>query len=919
MKAKTNQKPNKSSLYGYWGKANQGNGEGVGWHPVAYHCLDVGACAYVLLERYPQWLDKIVSISGIEQSKLKKWLVFLIVLHDIGKFADGFQQMPGNPFHLDAMVAYDQRHDTLGFALVSELLPSWLGRASENDLDSWMAMPWFAAITGHHGCPPKDFATRAIVQRHFPASVLRDVEAFVSATRDLLCPEGWMLPDPEMSPPEQQQQASWLVAGLTVLADWLGSNTQWFPYRLPDHPLPEYWSELAVPQAHRAVMESGMVGSKPAAELDFNKLFPALAHSPTPLQAWADSVDIVQGPQLFILEELTGSGKTEAALTLAGRLMEAGQASGVYFALPTMATADAMYGRIRKQGENGEMWRNFFADGDPSLVLAHSAAKTAHKLEILRAERDSGYGTGSEESSASQNSAAWLSDSRKKALLADFGVGTIDQALLAVLQLRHQSLRLLGLSSKMLVVDEVHACDCYMGELLGRLLQFHAALGGSAILLSATLPLEQRTKLLRHFAMGTGLDAPKPDDKNAYPLATHFYAGKLAEQQVQSRQAVSRSVFVDALSDEDAVFQRLYESIHKGGCTAWVRNTVADALDACHKWQDRYPDFPVTLFHARFALCDRLAIGASVGFRFGPESGAEERRAGIVIATQVVEQSLDVDFDYLVTDLAPIDLVIQRAGRLQRHKRDQHGNRAVRDGRCGARLGLFTPKPEADAPANWFKCFLPKAAAVYPDHGRLWLTAHWLEKGWFSLPDDARAMIEAVYGEDGYVATPEALKRSSDKKHGTCQSERNIARQNSLFFDYGYSSTGNNWPDEDIHSEIGTRLGEKTVRIRLAKLEGGRLIPWAMTGSNISWSLSELTVAWRLVAAESTRNTVLLEQARKDMADEGRYCVIIPLERGKREWRGWAANAQGKEIQVLYSATLGLRIEQGEATDESDL
>lgn len=919
MMAEMKRQPNKSSLYGYWGKANQENGEGVCWHPVAYHCLDVGACAYVLLDRYPQWLDKIASISEIEQSKLKKWLVFLIVLHDIGKFADGFQQMHGNPFHLDAKVAYDQHHDTLGFALVSELLPSWLGRASEYDFDSLMAMPWFAAVTGHHGRPPKDFATRAIVQRHFPANVLRDVEAFVSAIRDLLCPEGWMLPDPEMSPPEQQQQASWLVAGLTVLADWLGSNTRWFPYRLPDHPLPEYWRELAVPQAHRAVMESGMVGSKPAAELNFNKLFPALSHSPTPLQTWADSVDIVQGPQLFILEELTGAGKTEAALTLAGRLMAAGQTFGVYFALPTMATADAMYGRIRKQGENGEMWRNFFADGDPSLVLAHSAAKTAHKLEILRAERDSGYGTGSEEPSASQYSAAWLSDNRKKALLADFGVGTIDQALLAVLQLRHQSLRLLGLSSKMLVVDEVHACDCYMGELLGRLLQFHAALGGSAILLSATLPLEQRTKLLRHFAIGAGLDAPKPDDKNAYPLATHFHAGRLAEQQVQSRQDVSRSVFVDALSDEDAVFQRLYEIINKGGCAAWVRNTVADALDACHKWQDRYPDMPVTLFHARFALCDRLAIGSSVGFRFGPESGAEERRAGIVIATQVVEQSLDVDFDYLVTDLAPIDLVIQRAGRLQRHKRDQHGNRAEGDGRGGARLSLFTPKPEVDAPASWFKCFLPKAAAVYTDHGRLWLTARWLEKGWFRLPDDAREMIETVYGEDGYVATPEAFKKSSDKKHGACQSERYKARQNSLSFDYGYSSTGNNWPDEDVHAEIGTRLGEKTVRIRLAKLEGDRLIPWAMTGSNIDWSLSELTVAWRLVAAESTRNTVLLEHARKDMADEGRYCIIVPLERGNRDWRGWAANAQGKDIQVIYSATLGLRIEQGEATDESDL
>lgn len=906
-------------IFEYWGKADSKLPGEPKWHPLVYHSLDVAACGERLLECHPEWLGKLAALCGTEASTLKPWLVFLLALHDCGKFALGFQQLPGNPFESDTQVVYEPRHDTLGFSLLSEYLLAWLGRPTGDDWDS--LAPWLAAVTGHHGRPPKDMDhRRALVQRHFPAKVLKDVQAFVDTARQLLCPEGWSLPEPDVVPPEQQQQASWLVAGLAVLADWLGSNTAWFRYREAGESVPDYWRNVAQPRARQAVLESGLAGVHPMSGLCFANLFPHLEKSPTPLQAWADNVPIASGPQLFILEELTGAGKTEAALTLAGRLMAAGQARGVYFALPSMATADAMYGRIREGGDSHPLWQRFFVEGEPSLVLAHSAAKTASKLEALRMERDGGYGGKEREASASQSGAAWLADSRKKALLADFGVGTIDQALLGVLQLKHQSLRLLGLSGKVLLVDEVHACDCYMGELLGRLLYFHAALGGSAILLSATLPQAQRSQLLRHFSNGAGWQRTKQSISNEYPLATHCHAHDMTQSHVEARPEVSRSVFVDALHDEEAVFQRLFTTTHENGCAVWVRNTIADALEACRQWQTRYPDIPVTLFHARFALIDRLNIGDTVTRQFGPNSTADTRHGRLVIATQVVEQSLDVDFDDLVTDLAPIDLILQRAGRLQRHKRDRQGNRAEREGRGGASLGVYMPAPDADAPAGWFKRFLPKAAAVYSDHGRLWLTAHWLaEHGGFSLPKNARAMIEAVYGDESYAATPDGLKKSSDKKEGACQSERNMARQNSLSFDYGYSSTGNSWPDEDSYTEIGTRLGDKTVRVRLARRDGDRLTSWATTGSNIDWPLSELTVPWRLIAGEAERDSSLLEAARKNMMDEGKYCLIVALEQGEYDWQGWATGPEGKSIRVIYSETLGLRIEQGEARDESDL
>ena len=908
-------------IFRYWGKADPAYPREQKWHPLAYHCLDVAACGQELLRQQPAWLENLSRLAGIDVRILEPWLVFLLALHDLGKFSNSFQSLPRNPFGRTAQVAYDVRHDSLGYALVMECLPKWLGVPQLEQRGGGLLRLWAAAVTGHHGRPPKNQNLAALVMRQFPADpVLNDAEKFVLTVRHLLLPEGWEFPSHMEGQLDRYKRTSWLVAGLAVLADWLGSNTLWFKYREPDMDLEDYWRDVATPKAKDAVMESGLTGALPTGKAAFGTLFPHI-ESPTPLQVWASEVSIAPNPQLFVLEELTGGGKTEAALTLAARLMAAGRGRGVYFALPTMATADAMFDRIQKRQENDgkEVWQRFFASVAPSLVLAHSAAKIRQKLDTLQ-RRDAGYDHRNEEASASQHSSAWLADSRKKAFLADFGVGTIDQALLAVMPLRHQSLRLLGLSTKLLVVDEVHACDCYMGELLSRLLRFHAALGGSAILLSATLPLEQRARLLAAFAEGAGYTTTKPT-QTAYPLASYLHVAGLDEKPIEARKAASRKVSVEPLAGEHAVLQRLHATIARGGCAVWVRNTVADAVSAWTTWNSNYPDCPATLFHARFALCDRLDIGMRIHENFGPTSTAEARRGKLVIATQVVEQSLDVDFDDMVSDLAPIDLIVQRAGRLQRHKRDAQGNPSGREQRGGAQLGILMPEPTPDAGADWFKRLLSKAAKVYPDHGKLWLTAQWLVENnkSFDLSLQARDMIEKVYGAYGYKQTPVALQCVTDKAEGACKADQGIARSNVLTFNQGYDPTSNEWPDEDSYTDITTRLGEKTVRLRLAKMIGDSLTPWATTGSSLDWPLSELTVARYLIAKESPRHTTLLEQTRKNMIDEGRYCLIVPLADCGKDWRGWAMNAQDEEVRVIYSPVAGLSIEKGEAIDESDL
>lgn len=907
-------------LFRYWGKADPNYPGAQKWHPLAYHSLDVAACGQELLRQQPVWLENLSWLAGIDVRILEPWLVFLLAVHDLGKFSNGFQSLPRNPFGRTAQVAYDVRHDSLGYALVMECLPKWLGVPELEQRGGGLLRLWAAAVTGHHGRPPKNQNLAALVMRQFPADpVLNDAEEFVLAVRHLLLPEGWEFPSHTEGQLDRYKRTSWLVAGLAVLADWLGSNTLWFKYREPDMGLEDYWCDVATPKAKDAVKESGLASTLPTGEATFGTLFPHI-ESPTPLQVWASEVPIAPNPQLFVLEELTGGGKTETALTLAARLMAAGRGRGVYFALPTMATADAMFDRVQRRQENDgkEVWQRFFASVDPSLVLAHSAAKIRQKLDTLQ-RRDAGYDHRNEEASASQHSSAWLADSRKKAFLADFGVGTIDQALLAVMPLRHQSLRLLGLSTKVLVVDEVHACDCYMGELLSRLLRFHAALGGSAILLSATLPLEQRARLLAAFAEGAGYATTKPT-QTAYPLASHFHAAGFDEKPIEAREAVSRKVSVEPLSEEQEVLQRLHATIARGGCAVWVRNTVADAVSAWTTWNLNYLDCYATLFHARFALTDRLNIGKRIQENFGPDSTHETRRGKLVIATQVVEQSLDVDFDDMVSDLAPIDLIVQRAGRLQRHKRDPEGNPAKSEGRGNAILGVLMPEPIMEAEAAWFKRMLSKAAKVYPDHGKLWLTAQWLvENKAFDLALQARDMIEKVYGAYGYEQTPIALQCVTDKAEGACKADQGIARSNVLTFNQGYDPTSNEWPDEDSYTDITTRLGEKTVRLRLAKMIGDSLTPWATTGSSLDWPLSELTVARYLIAKESPRHTALLEQTRKNMIDEGRYCLIVPLADCGKDWRGWAMNAQDEEVRVIYSPVAGLSIEKGETIDESDL
>ncbi len=829
-----------SLFYHYWGKARAAGEEASLYHLLPYHCLDVAAMGCCLLSPESARCQRLSNQLEVPSEWLRTWFVFCLALHDLGKFSRAFQGLQtGLSDELVKPVKrmnYNQRHDSLGFALWRDKLASQLPQL-EPVLRS--LEPWLEIVTGHHGQPPLKSGIR--IAEYF---LDEDCEAALQFTQRLVA---LLLSDFDLQPltdkslRKRLKPVSWQLAGIAVLADWLGSNQADFPYHDKPVDIAEYWRRIALPSAEK-VMEKLPEPPHPRQFSNIEYLFPFI-NQPTPLQQFATKAPLNASPQLFILEDVTGAGKTEAALILAQRMMAQGRGNGLYIALPTMATANAMYERL------GQVYRKLYQpDSMPSLVLAHGARDLSQtfRQSVTVAEQtfqDHAYQQGDEEDlTATYYCNAWLADSRKKALLADVGVGTVDQALLAVLPARHQSLRLLGLDGKILLVDEVHAYDSYIHKLLDALLEAHARQGGSAVLLSATLPQKMRTELVAAFHRGLETDAPELKCANDYPLVTHTPAQDY-ETPVGTRQQLKRTVRVQALDNEQTVLAQIQTSIQKGQCVCWIRNTVKAARQSYQDCLDRGLDSGRThLFHSRFAVCDRQKIEERILNWFGKDSTPEQRQGRLLIATQVVEQSLDLDFDVLITDLAPIDLVIQRAGRLHRHVRDIEGKRLIQkdavDQRGEAVLFLHTPEPEDNAQADWLNKDQPGTQAVYPHLGQLWLTAKkLLEKTGFSMPGQARELIEYVYAGEAFY--PETLEQASWNAEGEQSSKKSLADMNALKLGKGYTRSSGDW-DEETH--ISTRLSEQeTVSVALAIESSGTLQPYAGPGST-GWALSTVNI-----------------------------------------------------------------------------
>lgn len=882
-------------LTAFWGKASPADDCALPIHPLPWHALDVAAAFEALIEAWPGTAGKLLAAFDAppdNRSDIVRTMTALVALHDIGKFAWAFQAKV--PDRLPAVFAIrakagPYRHD-LGGALLYDADPGLRAMLDALITDPIDATAVLDPIFFHHGRLRNAGYDLAAVFRSEGVAAAR---AFMAVVPSLF--GATALPRLRR---DAEHALSWRLAGLVALADWIGSNTRWFKYAAPDRTLAAYLTEIARPKAREAIREAGLLAAPPSAASGF-KALTGSPHPATSAQDWAETVVLAEGAGLYVLEDAMGSGKTEAALVLAHRLMQAGRGAGVFVALPTMATANALFDRLKA------VYRRLFAGPElPSLALAHSAASLhpgfCKALEIGSRE-DLGYGGDPGDETASAQCTRWIAEDRRRAFFADLGIGTVDQALMAVLPATHAPMRQLGLSRRILIIDEAHAYDAYMQEELATLLEFQAALGGSTIVLSATLPGSIKTKLAARFSTGlAGARRVSPPELvcRDYPLATAIGA-TMAETPLALRSDLARTIAVSRIDGPSAAFQRVVEHAAAGAAVVYIRNTVDDAITTVAALQG--DGIFAQLFHARFALGDRLAIERAVVDRFGRTSTPDERRGQVLVATQVVEQSLDIDFDAMLTDLAPIDLMIQRAGRLWRHNdRPRMVDRPV--------LEVVSPAPLEDPPSDWVGAMFPNAQWVYRDHALLWLSACDLfGRGALKVPDDLRPLVDGVYGPDAEARIPKGLTRHWQDAIGKAAAEAGHARQNVLKFRDGYRrGSAHVWQDD---LDIPTRLAEPTTTFRLAHWDGRTLRPWVEDADERrAWRLSELSVRTTQAAGRAPGSPAEDTATRLEKVWRRRHdgAVLLPLT--GPDYGVSLVDGRGRLVTARYDRATGLSI-----------
>ena len=657
-------------IFDYWGKADPNYLGEPKWHPLAYHSLDVAAVAAAWWDESPVVQRTfLASFDWPERAsnRLRAWVLFFVALHDLGKFDIRFQlkaleavaavwpELDPESHGLTVKEIKEFDHGWAGIAWANQEYRQWIGQDDAKCAvwDAWM--PWLAGVTGHHGdfCQPsKIFPAEAdtpVIEHDRSAR-----RTFVSELAGLfLTPEGLGLQD---LPPECPPSAQAWLAGFCSVCDWIGSNTEAFSYRHLGAALTDYFEARTGEVKSEGWLHRFGLLAEASAYGGVNALLnQGKGESPRGVQVLVD--DLPRAPGLTLIEAPTGSGKTEAALAYAWRLLAAGVADSIVFALPTQATANAMLTRAEAFAE-----RVF---GDANVVLAHGKRNFNKAFQRLA---DSGQRrTAQGKIEASIQCSAWLASSRKRVFLGQIGVCTVDQVLLSVLPVRHKFVRGFGLNKSVLIVDEVHAYDAYMHGLLGEVLRRQKATGGSAILLSATLHAGARAKLLEAWESIGADDAP-------YPALWHATQGAADCLTVPDDQCpIRREVKTECLKlpgafPDDVLLDRIVSAAESGALVAVVVNLVDDAQRLARLLRGR-ATLPVDVFHARYRFMDRQQKEQATLDHYGRNAQRDSGR--ILVATQVVEHSLDLDFDWMLTQICPVDLLFQRLGRLHRHQRDK--------------------------------------------------------------------------------------------------------------------------------------------------------------------------------------------------------------------------------------------------------
>lgn len=806
---------NDKSYFRYWGKAEKA---GPGYHLLPYHCLDVAAVGATWWDSSPVIRRSFCAQTLLPAEQVRAWVLFFIALHDYGKIDVRFQRRVKALWQLlypDAGTfgtlpserdCKEYYHGSAGLFWFRQDHGAMLEIESANGdtgfdfLDytdygcstRWQAWkPWLEAVCGHHGHIRK---AEDVGSLQLPVTCdlqlaqvdLQTRQSWFEALEQLfLRPVGLSVED---SPP----QCSPLVAGFCSVADWLGSRCDGENFSFSQHPteLKGYFDEKINNDAVRILELSGIIGQ--------SRLYKGVSallkddENPRSLQTIVNDLPLQSG--LTLIEAPTGSGKTEASLSYAWRLLGAGLAESIVFALPTQATANAMLDRLERIAP-------LLFEDHSNVILAHGSARFNEKFSAFKKAALDGY----EEDGWVQCS-QWLAESRKRAFLGQIGVCTVDQVLISVLPVKHRFVRGFGIGRSVLIVDEVHAYDSYMYGLLEEVLKQQKAAGGSALLLSATLPETQRRQLLQAW----GAEPVQMNDNAPYPLMT-WTAGESAdsfildESQLPPPLTVKLEPFITKnMLPDDNLIKQIIDAAEKGAQVAVVCNLVADAQQLAKRLRENTA-LPVDLFHARYCYKHRQEKELDAIKRFGLQGSREGGR--IMVATQVIEQSLDLDFDWLITQLCPVDLLFQRMGRLHRHSRS------------------FRP-PGFEQPIC--TVLMPNGhdyglhGVIYANTRALWRTARKIfdaPESRVIFPGAYRDWIEDVYREEPWGDEPKEIEECYEKFMEELYSSRYRALQM-------INNAVNPLPDTNESVTAVTRDGEmnKTVLPFCAVPEGSMLM-----------------------------------------------------------------------------------------------
>ncbi len=657
-----------------WAKKNDND-----WLPLYTHLYDTATAIEFIWDKWVRVsvrndIIEHVRLSGETDSRTDEFLKTLklvALLHDIGKATPEFQIKAVKRFPGSRLCSVGQRlidtgymaDDAESFKRSHAEIPH--AKAGCYLLKEMKFNKSIQSIVGaHHGLPTiPDSNARPKMNESVYYYDDQHREIWKNSREELVC---WAL---ELSGykdidsiPYLDGVAQMWVTGILIMADWIASNEDYFPLIPMNQTECNNYEERFSAHTEKLLdfLNHGWNYNGVSQTTESKTFEKRFGFAPNDMQKTVNGVaNKISSPGIIVIEAPMGQGKTEAALSACDILARRFNKSGIFFALPSQATSDGMFVRIE----------NFIRSYDgtsASLKLMHGKAEFNKDYTDLRKSQNVDI-DGSDDSGLGTIEVNEWFEGRKKSLLADFVVGTVDQLLMASLIQKHVMLRHVGLANKVVVVDEVHAYDAFMNQYLERTLSWLGAYEVPVVLLSATLPFERKNRLVSAYM--NNAEAIQPDYAAALPRIT--YTDKQSIETINFPKSEQQNTVKLSYVSETDIVETVNKKMANGGCVGIILNTVSRAQQLYRLLRASDISADMLLIHSEFLPSDRIRIESQIRELLGKPSDKRTRRPErcIVVGTQVLEQSLDIDFDLLITDMSPVDLLLQRIGRLHRHNR----------------------------------------------------------------------------------------------------------------------------------------------------------------------------------------------------------------------------------------------------------